>query len=157
MSRQQKLDPVEIQYFTVQEVADHLRKSLRWLSGILAEDGRRRPSEQRFQFHVRHGRTRLWTREARKSLSAAIARESEPGGVLAGSPRSTVAASGTYTAPSGLADAQSALDKVLAFQHGQSQKTPRLKNAAGSKAKSSRKRPAKKPQVLTFPSPQATT
>jgi len=157
MTSHQKLDQSLPIYFNAEEVAARLRKSKRWLEGVLAEDKRRRPSEQLFQFHLRHGRTKVWTPEALTKLQAAVARESEPGGALAGSPRSTVKASGTVTVQSGLADARSALEQVLAFQSRPSQKTSHSKNAAASKAKSSPKRQAKERRVLTFPSQQPTT
>lgn len=157
MTSHQKLDQSLPIYFNAEEVAERLRKSKRWLEGVLAEDKRRRPSEQLFQFHLRHGRTKVWTPEALTKLQAAVARESEPGGALAGSPRSTVKAYGTVTVPSGLADAQSALEQVLAFQSDGRRKTQPLPNAGGSKAKSSPKRQAKERRVLTFPSQLQTT
>ncbi|MBO9457923.1 hypothetical protein [Labrenzia sp. R5_0] len=157
MPSHQKLDQSLPIYFNVQEVAERLRKSKRWLEGVLAEDKRRRPSEQLFQFHLRHGRTKVWTPEALTKLQAAVARESEPGGALAGSPRSTVMASGTFTEPSGLADAQSALEKVLGFKSPLSPRTPQSKSAGASKAKSSLKCRETGRRGLTLVSPQQTS
>ena len=57
---------------TLAEVAARLRKSARWLQSLLAEDKRRRPGEQRFHFHARHGRTPVWTEPQFQLLRAAV-------------------------------------------------------------------------------------
>jgi len=109
---------------TIDEVVARLRVSLRTLDGWLSEDRRRLPDEQRFQFHHRHGRRRLWTSAEYEALRAAIARESEPGGVLGGSSRSRGTVRGTLTVPSSLADAKRALEHVLNFRAQYSPMTP---------------------------------
>lgn len=98
---------------TVEEVVARLRVGRRTFEGWLATDLNRPIDDRRFQFHVRHGRRRLWTAERFKALEAAIERESEPGGVLAGSRSSSVTVSGTSMAPFAPADVRSACDEVL--------------------------------------------
>src|SRR5437016_10400217 len=99
----------------IKEVAQRLRVGHRTLEGWLANDLLRAPDDRRFQYHTRRGRKRIWTETQFGQLKAAIERESEPGGVLAGSGSRKELAIGTRTAPFVRAAVQSACDEVLGF------------------------------------------
>ena len=65
-------------------VALRLGVALSTLNMWLAADEERPLAERRFQFHVYHGRKRLWLDAGFQSLKSAIETESQPGGCLGG-------------------------------------------------------------------------
>ncbi len=99
----------------IAEVVERLRVGRRTFDGWLSDDLFRAAGEQLFQFHTYRGRKRIWTETAFQNLRQAIERESQPGGVLAGSSLRNVMAIGTPQAPSSPAAEQHASEKVSAF------------------------------------------
>jgi hypothetical protein len=68
---------------TAKIAAKRLGLAVPTLNRWLAEDERRTPANQLFQFHrMRGGQKRVWSEEGLAALEAAIDRESRPGGVL---------------------------------------------------------------------------
>lgn len=99
------------------EVAARLGKSRRWLEGRLAEDGRKRPGQQRLQHHHYVGASRRWDESEYQALREAIWQEDTAKRRLAPA-SSSGRGTGTSSAHFGLMDAQSAFAAVLSFRPG---------------------------------------
>jgi hypothetical protein len=137
---------------TLAEVAARLRKSPRWLQTLLAEDRRRPPRVQRYQFHSYIGRTPVWTEGEllRAAIKAEIAKE-KSGGAQLGSRSLNAMDIGMFMGRSTLKDAESALEEVLTFPPSRPAMRTHRRSGAGSKktfAASSTTNPG---QVLTSP------
>lgn len=142
------------------EVARRLHKSKRWLQSLMAEDRRRRPSDQRFQFHEYIGKTPVWTEAQFQLLRAAIKAESAKAagaGAQQGLRSSSFMATGTFTAPSSLRAAESAFEEVLGFRPSRSGTRMPTKSGAASRKTFAVSSPADRGRVLTFPSPPKRT
>ncbi|WP_180982427.1 hypothetical protein [Methylocella silvestris] len=136
---------------TIEDVISRLKISRRTLESWLAEDLRRATDERRFHFHVRHGRRRLWTETSYLALEHAIERESEPGGVLAGSQSKNATATGTSRGPFAPQAVQSAFVAVLDFPLRPGSTTLRGTRSAPSKKTSAPRRQAKAAEVIRLP------
>src|SRR5260221_5155656 len=96
---------------------NRLCKSVSWLKGRLAEDRRRPPGEQRFQHHHYVGRSPRWTEQEYQALRAAIvAADTARYGAAADPSSRSGMATGTLLGRSESRNAQSALERVLAFR-----------------------------------------
>jgi hypothetical protein len=107
----------------INDVAQRLGKSPRWLVGKLTEDTRRPPHLRKFQHHFWLGASKRWDEERYQRLKAALIADSEKRRVPAVSMSSSGTVSGTSTALFGLAGKVSALERVLAFQSAGPRKT----------------------------------
>ncbi|HEY7552390.1 MAG TPA: hypothetical protein VH913_23070 [Hyphomicrobiaceae bacterium] len=138
---------------TLAEVATRLRKSARWLQSLLADDKRRRPSEQRFQFHDHIGKTPVWTEPQFQLLRIAIKAESAKEGDADAQPdlrSSNAMATGTFTGRSSLKDAEFAFAEVLAYRPSRNGTRTPTRNGAASRRTSGVSSPTSRGQVLTF-------
>lgn len=114
---------------SLEEVANRLGKSTRWLHGRLAEDARRQPSEQRLQHHHYVGASPRWTEAAYIVLRDAII--SEDTAKRRRPPKhGENPAAGKYMGRSGAAAVQAALAEVLNFPLGMTSE-PRAKPKGG--------------------------
>ena len=139
---------------TLVEVATRLRKSKRWLQAKLADDRRRPPTQRRFQYHARIGRTPVWTEAQYLALRDALKAES------AESPDFVVVERCGFWHIHGTVIAQGRRVRVRKSTHlealpadGQKQ----MPSGTGSRRKSGANSAAKSGQVLTFRSPQNST
>jgi hypothetical protein len=139
---------------TLVEVATRLRKSKRWLQAKLADDRRRPPTQRRFQYHARIGRTPVWTEAQYLALRDALKAESAES---PDSSSSNVAASGTSTALLSRKDAESAFERVLTLKRSRRSGQKQMPSGTGLRRKSGANSAAKSGQVLTFRSLQNST
>src|SRR5260370_26755295 len=133
---------------TIDEIGPELRLGKRTLEAWLAQDLLRSADDRRFQFHARRGRKRIWSPNALRLLREAIERESQPGGVLAGSRSSSGMATGTPMVPFVSTAAQSASAEVLAWPLRPRPSSKRSSRATSSSTRSRRGSPARSGAVI---------
>jgi hypothetical protein len=118
---------------TLAEVATRLRKSKRWLQAKLADDRCRPPTQRRFQYHARIGRTPVWTEAQYLALRDALKAESAES---PDSSSSSAAASGTSAALLSRKDAESAFARVLTLKRCRRSGQKQMPSGTGSRRKS---------------------
>lgn len=107
---------------TARVVALRLGVSRSTLDTWLGADEERPLAERRFQFHVYHGRKRLWSEAGFQALKCAIETESQPGGLLGGwrdgSGSGGPGSDGASARAKDNTAAAEAMRKVLGYSHG---------------------------------------
>lgn len=93
----------------IKTVAARLHIAVSTLNGWLREDYRRPEPLRLFEFHRWRGKNQFWSEKSFLKLEMAIHRESQHGGVLAGSRNRTSSSRPSAPDP----DAEASLEKVL--------------------------------------------
>jgi hypothetical protein len=93
----------------IRQIAPRLHVAASTLAGWLRDDYRRPESHRVFEFHRWRGKNRFWSEESFRKFEMAIHRESQHGGVLAGSRSRTSNSRSSAPDP----DAEASLEKVL--------------------------------------------
>jgi hypothetical protein len=145
---------VSVEAEIVRDCQDNLTLAERWLQAKLADDRCRPPTQRRFQYHARIGRTPVWTEAQYLALRDALKAESAES---PDSSSSSAAASGTSAALLSRKDAESAFARVLTLKRCRRSGQKQMPSGTGSRRKSEASSGAKQGQVLTFRSPQNST